>query len=81
MNADGLGIRSAVKLAPSAFFASAASTLSLQNRILPSRTASVQTSMYVMPVLHEPSLQVYQNHWMKFDTYRKFGIVRSSAAN
>ena len=34
VNTRGLGIRSAVKLAPSAFMASAASTLSLQNSIL-----------------------------------------------
>ena len=41
VNAGGLGIRSAVKLAPSTILASAASTLSLQNLILPSRTASI----------------------------------------
>ena len=41
VNADGLGISSAVKLAPSVFLASAALTLSLLNLILPSRTSSI----------------------------------------
>ena len=41
MNAGGLWIWSAVKLASFAFLASAASSLSIQNFILPSRTASV----------------------------------------
>ena len=41
VNASGLGIKRAVKLAPSAILTSAASTLSLQNLILPSRTASI----------------------------------------
>ena len=41
VNGNGLGIRSAMKLAPSAFLAFAASRLLLQNLILQSRTASV----------------------------------------
>ena len=41
VNAGGLKIRSLMKLAPSAFLAFTASTLSLQNLILLSKTASV----------------------------------------
>ena len=37
MHNGGLGLRSACMLAPSAFLASAAATLELQNEILPSR--------------------------------------------
>ena len=61
-----LGTRSAVKLATSSCLASAASTLSLQNVILSSNheLQAFQTLMYVMSLLHGPSFQVYQNHWL-----------------
>ena len=81
VNAGGLGMSSAVKLAPSAFLDSAASTLSLQNLILPSRIASVSD----IDVRDDSSsltiFQVYQNHRLKFGTYRKFWIIRSSTVN
>ena len=78
VNAGGLGIRSAVKLALSAFLASAASTLSLQNLILPSRTAGIpdidvrdaSSSWTICARIPEPPDEV--------GTFGKFGIVQSS---
>ena len=81
MNAGDLGIRSAVTLAPSAFLDSAVSTLSVQNFILPSRTASVpnidvrdaSSSWFIFSSVPEPPAEVRH--------IQKVWVVRSSTTN
>ena len=50
---------------------------SVQNR----KRSDIDVRLYVMSLLHGPSLHVCQTYQMKFGTYKKFGIVWSSATN
>ncbi len=73
VKAGGLGIRSAVQLAPSAFLSSAAASSDLVHHILPPRFGSQEFLTLILPLRHGLLIRTILHLWLLLPIARRFG--------